>query len=164
MRSRWALLVVRIVLLVALAGPAQRAGFAQALEPITYTIKFAEPGQHVAEVEAVYPTEGRAAIDLMMPIWTPGFYRVENYPGKVLHLSAHTPVGQALHVGQPNKNRWSIASSGAKEVLVSYKLKCDSRRPLRITSPCRPVTRSRRAMWKSESPVPHRLRTGRRRT
>jgi predicted metalloprotease with PDZ domain len=127
MRSRWALLVVRIVMLVGLVGPAPRNGFAQALEPITYTIKFAEPGRHVAEVEAVYPTEGRAAIELMMPVWTPGFYRVENYAAKVLHLSAHTPDGQALRVEQPNRNRWSIPSSGAKEVLVSYKLKCNSR-------------------------------------
>ena len=62
MRSPWALRVVRIVILVGLVGPAPRAGFAQAVEPITYTVKFPAPAQHVAEMEAVYPTGGRAAI------------------------------------------------------------------------------------------------------
>src|SRR5262249_45983496 len=127
MQSRWALRVVRIVLLVGLVGPAPRAVLAQLVEPITYTVKFPTPAQHIAEVEASYPTGGRAAIQLMMPIWTPGFYRVENYAGKVQELSARTLDGQALGVEQPKRNRWAIATGGAKKVLVSYKLRCDSK-------------------------------------
>jgi predicted metalloprotease with PDZ domain len=114
-------------MLVGWLGMAPYAAFAQPVEPITYTIKFPAPGQHGAVVEAVYPIEGRAAIELMMPIWTPGFYRVENYAGKVLDLSARTPDGQALRVEQPRKNRWRLATNGARKVLVTYKLKCDSR-------------------------------------
>jgi predicted metalloprotease with PDZ domain len=127
MRSRWTSRLVQIVMLLGLAGPISRAGVVQAVEPITYTVKFPAPGQHVAQVEAVYPTEGRAAIQLMMPIWTPGFYRVENYAGKVLDLSARTPDGQALKVERPTKNRWSIPTNGARKLLVSYKLECKSR-------------------------------------
>jgi predicted metalloprotease with PDZ domain len=127
MRSRWALGVAEIVMVVGLVGPAPGAGFAQEVEPITYTIKFPVPDKHLALVEAVYPTDGRAAIELMMPIWTPGFYRVENYAGKVLDLSARSPDGQALRVEQPRKNRWTILTPGARKVLVSYKLECASR-------------------------------------
>jgi predicted metalloprotease with PDZ domain len=78
-------------------------------------------------VEAVYPTDGRPAIELMMPIWTPGFYRVENYAGKVHDLAARAPDGLALKVEQPRKNRWAIQTSGAPKVVVAYKLQCDSR-------------------------------------
>jgi predicted metalloprotease with PDZ domain len=124
MRSGW---VFRIVFFVLLIGPAPRAGFAQTYEPITYTVKFPAPDQHRAEVEAIYPTEGRAAIELMMPVWTPGFYRVENYAGKVLDLAARTSEGKTLKVEQPKRNRWIISTSGAKKILVSYKLQCDSR-------------------------------------
>jgi predicted metalloprotease with PDZ domain len=114
-------------MLVGPVGPVPRAGAAPAVEPITYTVKFPAPDQHRAEVEAVYPTDGRAAIELMMPIWTPGFYRVENYAGKVQDLAARKPDGQALRVEQPRKNRWSISTGGATKIRVSYKLTCDSR-------------------------------------
>lgn len=96
-------------------------------EPITYTVRFPTPDKHLADVEARYPTDGRATIDLMMPVWTPGFYRVENYAGQVQNLSAKTPDGQSLKVEQPKKNRWTIQTGGAKTVVVSYQLKCESR-------------------------------------
>lgn len=126
MRSRRVYLIGPIVVVIGLAGSSAHAGFAQAVEPITCTVKFPAPSQHIAEVQAVYPTGGRAAIELMMPIWTPGFYRVENYAGKVHDLSARTPDGQALTVEHPKANRWTISTGGAKKVIVSYKLKCDS--------------------------------------
>jgi predicted metalloprotease with PDZ domain len=114
-------------MLVGLLGSAPRAGFARAVEPIAYTVRFPAPAQHGAEVEAVYPTDGRPAIELMMPTWTPGFYRVENYAAKVQDFSARTPDGQALPAEHPRKNRWTIPTGGARMVVVSYKLKCDSR-------------------------------------
>jgi predicted metalloprotease with PDZ domain len=127
MPNQGLLRVVPFVLLVGLGAPTPRVAFAQAVDPITYTVKFSPPSRHVAEVEAVYPTEGRAALELMMPVWTPGFYRVEDYAGKVMDLAARTPDGQALNVEQTKKNRWSIRTAGGKKVLASYKLKCESR-------------------------------------
>jgi Peptidase M61 N-terminal domain len=50
---------------------------ARAAEPIIYTVKFPAPDTRIAEVEAAFPT-GRRAIELMMPVWSPGFYRVED--------------------------------------------------------------------------------------
>jgi predicted metalloprotease with PDZ domain len=100
---------------------------AQAPEPIVYTVKFPEPAKNYALVEAAVPTGKQDAIELMMPVWTPGFYRVENYAAKVQDLAARTPDGQALKVEQPKKNRWRIETGGAKTVLVSYKLLCTGR-------------------------------------
>jgi predicted metalloprotease with PDZ domain len=110
-----------------LIGVAPRSAAAQAVEPITYTVKFPAPDKHLAEVEAVFPTDGRASIELMLPIWTPGFYRVENYAGKVQDLAARTADAKALKVEQPKKNRWTIQTDGGKKVVVSYKLKCESK-------------------------------------
>jgi predicted metalloprotease with PDZ domain len=114
-------------MLVGLVGPAPRACPAPAVEPIAYIVRFPQPDEHIAEVEASYPTDGRASIELMMPIWTTGFYRVENYAGQVQDLSARSPDRQALAVEQPKKNRWTVQTGGAKRVVVSYKLKCASR-------------------------------------
>jgi predicted metalloprotease with PDZ domain len=113
--------------LILLAGLVPQALASQALDPIVYTLKFPAPDKNFAEVQAVVPTGGRAAIDMMMAIWTPGFYRIENYAGKVQSLSARTPEGKALHVEQPKKNKWRIETGGAKAVVLSYKLLCTGR-------------------------------------
>ena len=74
------------------------------------------------------PTEGRPAVELMMAVWSPGFYRVEDYARKVEGLSARTPDGMALEVEATRKNRWRIANKGgAAKVVVSYRLTCDRR-------------------------------------
>jgi predicted metalloprotease with PDZ domain len=119
--------VLPVLVLLWLAGPAARPATAQAPEPIAYTVKFPAPDKHVAEVEATVPTGGRDAIDLMMPVWTPGFYRIENYAAKVQELSARTATGKALKVEQPKKNRWQIQTGGAPTVVVSYRLLCNSK-------------------------------------
>src|SRR5262249_31733036 len=59
-------------------------------EPIVYTVRFLAPEKHVAEVEATLSTGSRPSFELMMPVWSPGFYRVEDYAGKVEGLTART--------------------------------------------------------------------------
>src|SRR5262249_45074083 len=127
MRKRWLPRGVLVAMMVGLIGLAPRAWADQAAEPITYTVRFPAPGSHIAEVEAGYPTGGRASIALMMPVWTPGFYRVENHAGKVQDLAARAPGGEALTVTQHQKNRWTVQTGGARKVVVSYKLKCESK-------------------------------------
>src|SRR4029453_15483255 len=86
---------------------------AHAADPIYYTVKFPAPDTRIAEVEAAFPTGRRATIELMMPIWSPGFYRVEDYAGRVQGLSARASDGKTLAVTQPQKNRWRIETNGA---------------------------------------------------
>jgi predicted metalloprotease with PDZ domain len=63
----------------------------------------------------------------MMPIWSPGFYRVEDYAGKVLDLSVKGQDGAALDVEKPKKNRWKIRTNGRPKAIVSYRLTCEQR-------------------------------------
>jgi predicted metalloprotease with PDZ domain len=103
------------------------AGVAHAAEPVVYTVRFPAVDTHVAEVEAVFPTGKHSAIELMLPVWSPGFYRVEDYPSRVQSLSVRTADGRQLVVDQPKKNRWRIATQGVDEVIVSYQLLCNGR-------------------------------------
>jgi predicted metalloprotease with PDZ domain len=100
---------------------------ARAAEPIIYTVRFPAPDTRIAEVEAAFPTGRRATIELMMPVWSPGFYRVEDYAGRVQDLSARAPDGETLAVTQPQKNRWRVETKGAANVIVSYRLLCNGR-------------------------------------
>ncbi len=113
--------------LVALAGPMAHSAGPEQRDAIVYTVRFPAPEKHLAEVEVVVPTGGRPSVELMMAVWSPGFYRVEDYARKVEVLAARTPDGAALEVESPRKNRWRIAGKGATRVIVSYRLLCDRR-------------------------------------
>ncbi len=97
---------------------------AQTLEPIVYTVKISKPDSHAAEIEAVFPTSGRPSIEIMMAVWSPGFYRVEDYARRVEDLSAKAADGTDLKVEHPEKNRWKVETGGSAQVVVRYRLIC----------------------------------------
>ncbi len=117
---------LRLGLLIVLIGLASRTkANAQTLDPIVYTVTISKPDSHAAEIEAVFPTSGRPSIDLMMAVWSPGFYRVEDYARRVENLSAQAPDGAELKVEHPEKNRWRVETGGEQKVRVKYRLICD---------------------------------------
>jgi predicted metalloprotease with PDZ domain len=97
---------------------------AQTLEPIVYTVKVSKPDSHLADLKAVFPTGGRGAIEIMMAVWSPGFYRLEDYAKRVEDLSATATDGTVLHVEHPEKNRWRVETGGTARVVVNYRLVC----------------------------------------
>ena len=126
LRSRLRITAIVLALVVAAAAPrAQRP--AGSLEPIQYTFRVVDPDKHIAGVEARIPTGGRAAIDLMMPVWTPGYYVVEDYAGRVQNLVARGPGGDTLTVSKPKPNRWQVQTAGSAVVNVSYTLVAQGR-------------------------------------
>src|SRR5262249_18488283 len=100
---------------------------AQALEPIVYTVRVPAPDTHFVEVEALVPTDGRASVDLMMPVWSPGYYRIENYAEKVDNVVARTPDGKALTAEKTSKNRFRVSTDSRPSVVVSYRVFCNQR-------------------------------------
>ncbi len=107
-------------------GDLDRAVRAQPVEPIRYTFRVVDAAKHIAEVEARIPSSG-SSLDLMMPTWTPGFYRVEDYAARVQSLIAKTPDGVTLDVTRPTPNRWHVTTNGSPAVLLTYRLLCQGR-------------------------------------
>jgi predicted metalloprotease with PDZ domain len=91
-------------------------------EPIRYVLRFPAPQTHYVEVEARVPSDGRAEIELMMPVWTPGSYLVREFAKNVDQLAATTPDGRTLTAFKVRKNRWRVVTAGAAEVRVSYRV------------------------------------------
>jgi len=116
-RARVAALALTASLGALAAGAAERA-------PILYTVRVASTEAQLASIEAVVPTEGRAVIEVMMPVWSPGFYRVEDYATRVRDFSARTGDGRVLPVEQPRPNRWRLRTGGAMSVTITYQLAC----------------------------------------
>src|SRR5262245_58484252 len=112
----------RILLLVLAAG-----GFApaigtraQGLTPLVYTIRFPDPASKSFTVDVAVPTDGRDAVDLMMAIWSPGFYGLQNYARNVSAFTATATDGTALEVGKPSDSRWTVKTGGRPTFTATY--------------------------------------------
>ena len=127
MRKRSSSSLILLSVLIWLPGPVAARLNARDLAPIVHTVRFPAPETHYAEVEAAIPTDRRASIEVMMAIWTPGFYRVEDYASRVQDLSARQFDGKSLSVEQTTRNRWRVQTGGAPTAIVSYKLLCNGR-------------------------------------
>lgn len=96
--------------------------FAQGSDPIRYTVSFPAPQTHYVEVAASVPTAGRAAVELMMAVWTPGSYLVREFERHVEGVTAVDPAGRSLTVAKSQKNRWRVNAGGAASVTVTYRV------------------------------------------
>ncbi len=95
---------------------------AQVPTPIRYTLRFPAPHSHYVEVEASYPASGRAQTELFMAVWTPGSYLVREYERHVENVSARSADGRLRTVQKTRKNRWSVESTGATSIVVTYRV------------------------------------------
>lgn len=111
--------LVPLILLLAMAAAFPAA--AQPRAPIRYTLRFPAPQNNYVEVEATVPTEGRATIDMLMAVWTPGSYLVREYERNVEGVKA-AAGGRTLSVEKTLKNRWRITTGGAPAVTLSYRV------------------------------------------
>jgi len=93
-------------------------------EAAVYTVSFPSPEEHLARIEASLPTGGEDAVQVMMPVWSPGYYRVEDHAAQVRDLTARTQDGRALAVERIRPNRWRVESDGAPRVVLTYALLC----------------------------------------
>src|SRR5262245_940872 len=118
-------LLLAVVVSIALAAPTRLE--AQKLEPIAYTVRIPAPDSHFVEVEAAIPTAKRPSIELMMPIWSPGYYRVEDYAAQVSDVAAKSPDGKTLSIEKTDKNHWRLDTGGAASVQLSYRVFCNQR-------------------------------------
>jgi predicted metalloprotease with PDZ domain len=116
----------RIIAGIALAMLSRMVS-AKPLEAIVYTVRAPQPATHVLQVEASVPTAGRDSVDMLMALWSPGYYRLEHYETRVREFAAHAAHGAPLRVMQPAPNRWRIYSTGLARVSVSYEVLCEER-------------------------------------
>jgi predicted metalloprotease with PDZ domain len=114
--------VPALVFLALAVAPLTAAAQTRMTDPISYTLRFPAPETHYVDVEAVVPTGGQAAIELMMPVWTPGSYLVREYERNVEQVEARGANGKGLAVSKTQKNRWKIETGGAPRITVTYRV------------------------------------------
>jgi predicted metalloprotease with PDZ domain len=89
---------------------------------IAYTVSMARPHTHLFNVEARlrYTAAAPNALELLMPVWTPGSYLVREFERHVQDFDARDGGGRVLAWTKTNKNTWRVETAGAREVRVRY--------------------------------------------
>lgn len=90
------------------------------LEPLVYTISFPAPATQSFNVQVQVPTGGKPSVDLMMAIWSPGFYGLQNYAQRVSDFAAKAADGTPLEVTTPSPSRWTVATGGRQTFTATY--------------------------------------------
>jgi predicted metalloprotease with PDZ domain len=95
--------------------------FAQQL-PVRYLLRMPAPATHYIEVQATYPAPKQAAVELMMPVWTPGSYLVREFARHVEEIQARDLSGRALTIEKSRKNRWRVLTRGSPGFVLTYRV------------------------------------------
>jgi predicted metalloprotease with PDZ domain len=89
---------------------------------VAYTVSMPRPHTHLFEVAAHlrYRNAPPPALDLVMPVWTPGSYLVREFGRHVQDFAAADGGGRTLAWAKADKNTWRVEPNGAREVRVRY--------------------------------------------
>jgi len=110
------LIVVIILLLTAFT-------FAAGQKPegtMAFTVSMDQPNTHYYHV--TFRCEGikSSRLDFKMPVWTPGYYWIQNFPKNVLNFRAEDGERNILKWEKTTKNMWRVASGNAQRITVNY--------------------------------------------
>ena len=86
-----------------------------------FILRFPDRNAQYVDVDAFFPTEDRASIELMMATWTPGSYLMREYAQHVVDLTVSGQNG-ALRAEKISKNRWRVETNGSPSVRLQYKV------------------------------------------
>jgi predicted metalloprotease with PDZ domain len=88
---------------------------------INYTVAMSQPASHLFEVTLQVDGWQADALDLKMPVWTPGSYLVREY-SRHLQQFAAVSGDQPIAWTKQGKNHWQIQTDGLEQITVTYKI------------------------------------------
>lgn len=117
-RRRRHLAWAALLTLASFAGPTLSARPADA--SVSFTVSMPQPAAHVFHVTLRADGLAGEILDLKMPAWMPGFYRIMDYQKFVSNFRAADGSGRALDWEKITRNGWRVVASGAPMVVVDY--------------------------------------------
>ncbi|MCJ8208202.1 PDZ domain-containing protein [Mucilaginibacter sp. RS28] len=88
---------------------------------IKYEVSFSEPQAHYADIEMTLSGLAQKAVDLKMPVWTPGSYLVREFAKNLEGFSAEAK-GKPVEFVKTRKNIWHINIQGLSSIKVKYRI------------------------------------------
>jgi len=87
---------------------------------IEYTVSMENPNNHYFHISLNYSGFGEKSVLLKMPVWTPGYYMIMDYPKNLINFSVTGLSGNKLVWKKTSKNCWEINTEGEILIRVTY--------------------------------------------
>lgn len=108
------------VLTCALAGAPMAAQPRQNAFHAEYTVEVKDTAAHLFHVTATFSHLRQPHLDLALPVWTPGWYTIENYARNVLRFTVKDGSGARLAAPRSHASTWSIDTRGKDRVIAEF--------------------------------------------
>lgn len=89
-------------------------------ETVTFTVSMENPNNNYYHVTMNYSGFKDNSVELNLPVWTPGYYMIMDYPKYLTNFKAFDEKGNSLVWRKTTKNRWKIATEKISSLKVSY--------------------------------------------
>src|SRR5437867_12894230 len=87
---------------------------------IEYTVKVADiPGQ-LFHVTTDIRNINQPALEVSLPVWSPGWYVIENYAKNILRFRVSEPGGRQLRTELVRKQTWRIDTKGISHITIEF--------------------------------------------
>ncbi len=87
---------------------------------ITFTVSMDDAANHNFRVSMTMTGLQQDYTVLKMPVWTPGYYRIQNYPRDLCCFTVKDDKGNLPSYEKILKNAWKINTTGITTLTVSY--------------------------------------------
>lgn len=92
-------------------------------DPVAFTVSVPEPRRHLLEVRMEVPDlEDRSQVDLGLPVWSPGSYKVREYSRHLQNFAAEGPRGEDLESRKTDKATWRVDCADVDTVAATYEV------------------------------------------
>ena len=86
-----------------------------------HTVSLPDHQEQLIRVRSEFPVEA-AEIELVMPNWTPGSYRIREFAANINTLSATASDGRELVARKVTKDHWRVVTEGVEVLVVDYEV------------------------------------------
>ena len=93
---------------------------------IDYTVEVSNPETSLFHVTAQVENINQPRLDLSLPVWTPGWYTIENYAKNILRFKITDKKGVALSHMMTRKQTWSVDTKNNRQIRVEFDYRADT--------------------------------------
>ncbi len=87
---------------------------------IDYMVSMDDARNHNFRIKMTLEGVSEDTVVLKMPVWTPGYYWIQNYPKNLSRLEIRDAAGRDCPFLKTSRNIWKVATGGASSLTASW--------------------------------------------